>query len=232
MHELMIESQTAGSIYATATMVGVLHGVEPGHGWPVAALYALARRRRWLYGGVAGSIIATAHLISSFAVVALFALLDRLFGITEMQYATRIAGLVLLAMAVYQWRHARVAAHGGHKGHSHAHAGVEDEPQHAHTGEQAARRGLWGIVAFAFALGFAHEEEFAVVALCAGRASCWGVMGVYAVAVAASILALTLASVATFNRFETRLARWERYLPNVSALVLALMGFAYLLGVL
>ena len=69
----------------------------------MAALYALTRRRRWLFGGVAGSIIATAHLVSSFAGAALFALLDRLFGTTELPYATLVAGLVLLAMAVYQW---------------------------------------------------------------------------------------------------------------------------------
>jgi hypothetical protein len=43
-------------------------------------------------------------------------------------------------------------------------------------------------------LGFAHEEEFAIVALCAGRANCWSVMAVYAVAVAGVILALTLVS--------------------------------------
>lgn len=57
-------------------------------------------------------------------------------------------------------------------------------------------------------------------------------MGVYAIAVGASILTLTLFSVATFNRFESRLTRWKGYLPRVSAAILGLMGLAYFFEVI
>ncbi len=56
---------SAGAVYATASSIGLLHGFEPGHGWPVAAIYALSQRRRWLSGTAAGLIIALAHLVSA-----------------------------------------------------------------------------------------------------------------------------------------------------------------------
>jgi nickel/cobalt exporter len=211
-----------GSVYATALSVGLLHGLEPGHGWPVAAVYALNHRRRWAHGILAGLIIGGAHLISSFAVVAGFVLLDRWLDISGLPYTMQAAGLVLIGMGIYQW------FRGAH-GHAHIHMG----PNHHHAdhsvrdSERMHNGGIWALAVFAFALGFAHEEEFAIIALCAGSLSCWMVMGVYALAVAGSILTLTLLSIATLNRFEDRIGKWIPYLPRMSALILALMGTAY-----
>jgi nickel/cobalt exporter len=216
-----------GSVYATAVSVGLLHGLEPGHGWPVAAIYALDHSRRWTHGILAGLIIGGAHLVSSFAVVAGFVLLNRWLGVTGLPYAMQAAGLVLIGMGIYQWFR---------PAHSHAHldTGRNHHRDHQHDdtvrdSTQEHNAGLWAITVFAFALGFAHEEEFAIIALCAGRLSCWAVMAIYALAVAGSILALTLLSIATLNRFETRIQRWIPYLPRLSALILALMGTAFVL---
>ncbi|MGH7557521.1 MAG: hypothetical protein ACREMD_07050 [Gemmatimonadota bacterium] len=65
---------TGGSeaAHATAFALGALHGLEPGHGWTVAAVNALGRHSRWRNGLVAGTLIGGAHLVSSFAVVAAF----------------------------------------------------------------------------------------------------------------------------------------------------------------
>jgi cytochrome c biogenesis protein CcdA len=211
--------ETISTAYATAATIGVLHGVEPGHGWPVAATYALGKRRRWASGTLAGVIIGGAHLISSFAVVALFEVLNRWIDLIESGWMGSVAGLALILMGIIQWKR------GGHThgpgGHSHVEAA---------DAEKLGGRGLWGIAIFAFALGFAHEEEFAIVALCAGRANCWGVMAVYAFAVAGVILALTLVSVAAFHRFRERLDPWGRRLPRVSAVILIAMGMAYAVG--
>lgn len=213
--------EVIGAAYATAATIGALHGVEPGHGWPVAATYALGRRRPWASGTLAGLIIGGAHLVSSFAVVALFEVLNRWIDITETGWVGPVAGLALIVMGIVQWRR------GGHshgpEDHSHSH-----EPAEKNLGE----KGLWGIAVFAFALGFAHEEEFAIVALCAGRANCWGVMAVYAIAVASVILALTLVSVAAFNRFREWLEPWRNRLPRISAVILIAMGLAYAVGLL
>lgn len=214
----MIEG--VGAAYATAAAIGALHGVEPGHGWPVAAVYALGRRRPWASGAAAGALIGGAHLISSFAVVALFEVLDRWVDLTDTGWVGPVAGLALIVMGIVQWRRGG-HGHGPHH-YDHDHDRPTPEPN----------EGLWGIAAFAFALGFAHEEEFAIVALCAGRASCWGVMGVYALAVAGVILALTLASVAAYDRFRDRLDPWRNRLPRISAVILIGMGVLYLAGAL
>ncbi|CAN5803988.1 high frequency lysogenization protein HflD [soil metagenome] len=217
--------EVIGAAYATAATIGALHGVEPGHGWPVAATYALGRRRPWASGTLAGLIIGGAHLVSSFAVVALFEVLNRWIDLTETGWVGPVAGLALIVMGIVQWRRG---------GHSH---GPEDHSQDSHHDhskgasvpieETLGEKGLWGIAVFAFALGFAHEEEFAIVALCAGRANCWGVMAVYAIAVASVILALTLVSVAAFDRFRERLEPWRNRLPRISAVILIAMGLAY-----
>ena len=148
-----------------------------------------------------------------------FEALSRWIDLIESEWMGSVAGLALILMGIIQWRR------GGHthgpEGHSHVEAGDADNP---------GGRGLWGIAIFAFALGFAHEEEFAIVALCAGRANCWGVMAVYAFAVAGVILALTLVSVAAFHRFRERLDPWGRRLPRVSAVILIAMGIAYAVG--
>jgi ABC-type nickel/cobalt efflux system permease component RcnA len=214
--------------YATAATIGALHGVEPGHGWPVAATYALGRRRPWASGTLAGVIIGGAHLFSSFAVVALFEVLNRWIDLTETGWVGPVAGLALIVMGIIQWRRG---------GHTHGPDGHSQDSRHDHSGngalhaaEKLGEKGLWGIALFAFALGFAHEEEFAIVALCAGRANCWGVMAVYAFVVAGVILALTLVSVAAFDRFRERLDPWGYRLPRVSAVILIAMGVAYSVG--
>lgn len=213
----MIEG--AGAAYVTAAAIGALHGVEPGHGWPVAAVYALGKRRPWASGVIAGALIGGAHLISSFAVVALFELINRWVDLTDSAWIGPVAGAALIVMGIVQWRRGA---------HTHAADGRDD---HDPVGP-GAREGLWGIALFAFALGFAHEEEFAIVALCAGRMSCWGVMAAYAIAVAAVILALTLASVAAAGRFRERVEGWRHALPRISAAILIGMGALYVAGVL
>ncbi len=30
-------------VYFAVAFIGILHGLEPGHGWPIAMLYAISR---------------------------------------------------------------------------------------------------------------------------------------------------------------------------------------------
>ncbi len=209
----MISLSGTAAIYATAVSIGMLHGVEPGHGWPIAAVFALRRRNRWWYGIWAAVILAAAHLTSSFAVVAVYALADHFFELQEFRWMHLVAGGLLLIMAAHQWR--------GAGEHRHDHGDPKTSKK------QLAAGSLLGLVGFAFALGFVHEEEFAIIALTAGKANLWLVMGIYASAVALSLILLTIAAIATFNRFEKQMSRYQSRLPRISAIFLGVMGLAY-----
>jgi ABC-type nickel/cobalt efflux system permease component RcnA len=52
--------------------IGLLHGLEPGHGWPIALLYSVRTRRPTFYAFVSSGIISFVHFISSIAVVLVY----------------------------------------------------------------------------------------------------------------------------------------------------------------
>ena len=59
-------------LFVGPVVLGAIHGMEPGHGWPVAATYALDRTNHVLYGLLASLVIGVGHLVSSLAMVAAF----------------------------------------------------------------------------------------------------------------------------------------------------------------
>lgn len=196
-------------VYTSAVSLGLLHGMEPAHGWLVAAAFALRHPQRWWYGFWAAVILGLAHLTSSFVVVGLFVTADHFFDVGSSRWLHLVAGGLLLWMAVHQW----LSQH--HDSHN--------EDSAAKTG----RRSLVGLVGFAFVLGFAHQEEFAIIALAIGRANPWLVMAAYALAVAMSLVVLTMLSIYTLNRLEDRIHRLDYVLPKASAVILGIMGLAY-----
>ncbi|MCA1572212.1 MAG: hypothetical protein LC798_18265, partial [Chloroflexi bacterium] len=222
---LVLVSTASGAAYAAAAAMGLLHGIDPGHGWPVAAAYALGRRRTWSTGAAAGAILGVGHLLSSFAVVAGFELLARWVDLRESGWIATLAGFLLIGLGAVQWIRA--------KRHHHAHAAQrEGSGDGSRSVPAASGESLWVLAAFAFLLGFAHEEEIAILALCAGRGSCWAVMATYALTVAGLILGLTLLSIAVLDRFRARIDPWHERLPRMSAAILIVMGVLYAAGVL
>lgn len=298
-------------VFAGAVALGAVHGVEPGHGWPVAATYALDRSNEFVAGFAASFILGVGHLISSLAIVAAFFYAKSYFELSRIDEPMTIlggvriggpvsvvAGLVLLGLAVREYTHGHSHGHGGSAtdedgsqeaaqatagddenpqlsvtnvshptdghGHEHdhdddhghddtAHAGGHEHPhdepetgitarlraaipglgghEHAHADpDDAADRGLLGIAWFAFLLGFAHEEEFEIIALCAGSNVCLELMTAYALTVIVGIVSLTLLLIAGYQRYEQRVERFAPYLPAVSAAVLAIMGLGFVLG--
>lgn len=214
---MLIES--ALGLYLGAAGLGLLHGIEPGHGWPVAAAWALTRPARWRAGTLAACIIGTGHLISSIAVVLAFFAAKTYFELGSLAWIDWLAGGLLLALAAWQLR---AALRRGH--HHHHHHGDAAEPERA-TG------GLWGLAVFAFTLGFAHEEEFQIIALCAGSQHCLALMLTYAAAVIAGLVALTLLLIAGMEQFGHRIEHAQRGLTLLSAGILAAMGIGFLAGV-
>jgi ABC-type nickel/cobalt efflux system permease component RcnA len=285
----MLTNELLGPL-AGAIALGVVHGVEPGHGWPVAASYALDQTNKWLYGFAASLIIGVGHLVSSVAMVGVFFYAKGYFDLTQVNEpitilggvriggpVSLVAGVLLIALGVREYVHGH--GHGGavddthdhghghdhdhddghDRSHDHGHGhGESDEHGHSESGgrdaglrsrlpgflpfaggghshshdsfEESADRGLLGIAWFAFVLGFAHEEEFEIIALCAGSNYCFELMGAYALTVIAGIVGLTLLLIAGYHRSRERVERYTPYLPAFSAAVLVVMGVGFIVG--
>ncbi|MFQ6672612.1 MAG: hypothetical protein ACE5KY_04875, partial [Candidatus Tectimicrobiota bacterium] len=132
-------------VYLGAITIGLIHGLEPGHGWPVAAVYAVSRDRRYLYGVATAGILSAAHFISAIVVVAAFLLFRSHLAFLSESTLQAVAGILLVLFGVHMWWK---ASGGGHHG----------------EGEKTPAT-LWQLAVFAFILGFVHEEEFALLAL-------------------------------------------------------------------
>lgn len=257
-----------------AVALGAVHGIEPGHGWPIAASYALDQTNKWLYGFAASFILGVGHLISSIAMVAVFFYAKSYFDLTQLNQpitilggirlggpVSLVAGVVLIALGIREYRHGHSHDHSEHSHddhdysnqeqseHSHAH---DAHDHHAHDGllvrlkrfipfvgshshdhresDEAADRGLWGIAWFAFILGFAHEEEFEIIALCTGSNYCLELMSAYALTVIFGIVGLTMLLVAGYQNYEEKVKQYTPYLPAFSAAILIIMGIGFITG--
>jgi hypothetical protein len=293
----------APGLVAGAVALGLLHGAEPGHGWPVAASYALDQANKWVYGFAASFILGVGHLVSSIAMVLVFFWAKSVFSLTQVNEpiavapgvevggpVSLVAGVLLILLGVREYRHGHSHSHredghdhshsygdahdhahdagdgvskfdhfGGDHEHSHDHGGHDHGHGHSHDHshdhgdgggllarvktallfvgghshgslDDAADRGLWGIAGFAFLLGFAHEEEFEIIAICAGSQYCLELMLVYATTVVVGIVGLTLLLIAGYERSEERVRAYADQLPAFSAAVLILMGVGFVAG--
>ena len=264
----MLHNEALGLLLG-AVALGAVHGVEPGHGWPVAASYALDQSNKWLSGFAASFILGVGHLISSIAMVGVFFYAKSYFSLTQVNEPIQlapgltvggpvslVAGVLLILLGLREYFGGHSHGHNGHSDegehehgdHDHSHEDSHDHSQswwdrikgllpftggHSHDhGEldEAAERGLFGIAWFAFLLGFAHEEEFEIIALCAGSAHCLELMSAYALTVIFGIVSLTMLLVAGYHHYEERVERYTPYLPAFSAAVLIVMGFGFLTG--
>ena len=193
------------SAYLAVIVMGLVHGLEPGHGWPVAALFSIRRSSPLLTGFLSGLIIAVFHFISSLAVVLVFLVARTTFDFSA-PWIRYIAAAALLVLAYRMWQ------------------------EHGHGEKPAEAQSLWSIAVFAFGLGFAHEEEFALLALAVGGINPWLLMSTYATAVTVSLVTITLIAVKTYTMAKGFLARYDPYLPKVTAGVLVVLALLVVLG--
>ena len=220
-------------VYAGVATLGLLHGLEPGHGWPVAVLYSVRKRNSVLSAILSAGVIGTGHLISSIAVVGAYVLLRSRFDF-QAPWLKYLAAGVLLLLA---FRLFREKADGMTKQHGHIHEkepDIEHEHEHEHAGDglhthrhrhiTGIALSLWGLASFAFILGFAHEEEFALLALITGGVSAWVLMSSYAVAVLLGLVVVTVCCVKIYQATQSRLMRYERYVPRISAVILTVLA--------
>ncbi len=214
-------------------IIGLLHGLEPGHGWPVAMLYSVRKRNPTLSAILISSVIGMGHLVSSIAVVIAYVLLSSWLDF-DAPWLKYVAAGVLVLLAVKLWFE---KSDGMEKQHGHIHENspeIEHEHEHEHPDKGrhshlhkhslGVSLSLWGLATFAFILGFAHEEEFALLALVASGISAWVLMISYGVAVLSGLIVVTVASVKIYKLLQPKLIRYEKYVPKASAGLLVIMA--------
>ena len=266
---------------AGAASLGLLHGLAPGHGWAIAASYALEKDNKRFYGAMSSAILGIGHLISSITVVLVYFFALSYFGLAEVDWMNYVAGALLVALGIWQYLNSYSHSHGGdgshghgddpdeghdqdheddHGDHRHDHTehdpaysdGTESEPDgwiarfrnrlpffeggegngHSHPQpEEGTDRGLYGMALLAFALGFAHNEEFDIIAICTGSRYCLELMLLYSLAVLVSLVGVTLLLVAGYQRYERRVEEYAHYLPTITAAILVLMGVGFIAGI-
>ncbi|MBX0288778.1 MULTISPECIES: hypothetical protein [Haloarcula] len=243
-----------------ATALGLTHGLSPGHGWAIAASYALDKPNKWVSGAASSLILGIGHLISSIAMVVVYFWALSYFGLTQIPWMNYVAGTLLIVLGIWQYvsGHEHTASnqeddHSDHHDHAHddGHAHVDDDTQgwiararrivpfvsqsghsHSHDNlEETSDRGLYGMAALAFALGFTHNEEFDIIAICTGSTYCLELMLIYSLAVITSLVGVTLVLVAGYQRYEDRLEDYAEYLPAFTATILIVMGIGFILGI-
>ena len=219
--------------YVGVIMIGLLHGFEPGHGWPVAVLYSMKKRNAVASATLSSSIIGIGHLASSIAVVVAYVLLQRWLNF-EAPWIKYIAAALLLVLAFKLFREKMDDLERQH-GHSHqANPETEHEHQHEHPGQTrhthkhrhkaAIMLSLLGLASFAFILGFVHEEEIALLALVAGGLNAWLLMVSYGISVLLGLIMATIAGVKLYQQFQPKLVRYEKYITKISAAILVAMA--------
>ena len=161
-------------IYLSVVLIGIIHGLEPGHGWPVAVYYSLRKKNRALYGLITSTIIAFFHFFSSIVVVISFIFLNKSFNLTSFPVARYLASAILMILAIKAW------------------FDKHEDFRYKKT------KTLWQIASYAFVLGFVHEEEFAILAFCVGGNNCLALMITYAIAVTITLILITMLSIKSY----------------------------------
>ncbi len=115
--------------------LGVVHGVLPDHGWPIAAIYALERPRKWLSGTIAALVLGVGHLVSSVALVLAYFWFSAFATFAEGPWMKPLAGGLLVLLGVYEYfsgGHAHIDEGHGHAEGSHHDDHALDHHDHAH----------------------------------------------------------------------------------------------------
>lgn len=213
--------------------LGVIHGILPDHGWPIAATYALARPRIWLAGVIAGLVLGIGHLLSSVALVLAYYWFATFAAFAEGPWMQPLAGGLLILLGIREYLAYRHAGHDHHHDHGHGLLHRVSSKLSAHPfDEDVADGGLRMLGGTAILLGFAHEEPIQILAICAGTAWCLQLMLIYSLAVIVAILAPTLVLIAGYRAHRDRIEHYTPYMPLLTATVLVLVGVGFVAGVL
>jgi cytochrome c biogenesis protein CcdA len=220
--------------------IGLLHGLEPGHGWPIALLYSARTARPTFYAFISSGIISFFHFVSSITVVVIYVVASSLINFTSpiLRYIAFVA-LVLLAIKLFTEKvESELESQHGHfhdnaekVEHEHEHEHPETGfHSHLHFHPKRMNLSLWKIASCAFFLGFAHEEEFALLALVVGGVNPFFLMVAYGLSVTAGLVGVTILGIKMYEKVKAKISRYEKYIPKISGIVLLVLAFGLLIG--
>ena len=230
------------SIFLTVVLFGLLHGLEPGHGWPLAFLYSIKKKNKLFNALISSGILSVCHLISSFTVVIAYLLLSAFISI-PLEYLRYIAALLLFIMGVLLWKGKVGDSLDNQHEHLHSNSkGIEHEHQHEHINgtqhlhihkhEKTAKATLLGLGVYGLMLGFAHEEEFALLSFVIAGINPWLLMIVYSLAVTAALITITIAFTVAYEYFLPKIQKYQKYIPKISAVIMFVMSIGFLFNLL
>jgi nickel/cobalt exporter len=235
--------QDAALVFLGVITFGLLHGINPSHGWTVAVLYSIRNKRPLLSSLTSSSVLAGAHFLSSIVVVAAFIFVTMFIQIpqTYLNYAVAAALGVLAYLFWKEKTEDLIETQHGHLHHDfteelehehpHWHSG-EGNHIHLHLHQKRSLPTLTAIAAFALVLGFAHEEEFVILTLAVGGINPLLLMVAYATAVAVGLIGVTVLTVKVYSYIQRKVIQYTKYLPKISALILAAMAIGFAVGIL
>ncbi|MFY9564931.1 MAG: nickel/cobalt transporter [Nitrososphaeraceae archaeon] len=235
------------ALLASTITFGLFHGVNPSHGWPIATLYSMRSKKPFVSGFISSSILAGAHFVSSIIVVLAYILVSTLIEIPQI-YLRYGAAIGLGILAIIFWKENSedyVQTQPGHlhnddlglkyeasHEHRHWHKGAGYH-SHEHIHQISKSPSLKSITGLAFILGFAHEEEFVILAIAAGSGgNPLTIMIAYASSVALALVGITLLSLKVFKHFQHKMIYYSKYIPKITALLLAFMAGGFAIGLL
>ena len=236
--------QDLAIVFLGVITFGLLHGINPSHGWTVAVLYSIRNKRPLLSSLTSSGILAGAHFLSSIVVVAAFVFVTMFVQIpqTYLNYAVAVALGILAYLFWKEKGEDLIETQHGHlhhdfieqmvkHEHTHWHADTGNHT-HVHLHQKRSLPTLAAIVSFALILGFAHEEEFVILTLAVGGINPLLLMIAYATAVAAGLIGITVLTVKVYSYIQHKVIQYTKYLPKVSALILAAMAVGFAFGLL
>ncbi len=225
------------AVFSGIIIFGLLHGINPSHGWTIAVLYSLQTKTPLLSSILSSSILAMAHFLSSLVVVLAFILFNTYIDIPQ-NYLNYAAAIALAILAYMFWKekpedlvnnqHGHLHQFSEEVKHNHSHW-HKDEGYHIHfhTHQIRVLPSLTTLAISALILGFAHEEEFVILSLAAAGVNPLLLMIVYALSVSVALIGITILSVKVITTIQDRIIHYTKYLPKVSAVILAIMAISF-----
>lgn len=235
--------QDTAIVFLGIIAFGLLHGINPSHGWTVAVLYSIRNKRPLLSSLTSSSILAGAHFLSSIVVVAAFLFVTMFIQIpqTYLNYAVAAALGILAYLFWKEKSEDLIETQHGHQHHDFTEQ-LEHEHEHWHSStgshthihlhQKRSLPTLAAIAGFALVLGFAHEEEFVILTLAVGGINPLLLMIAYATAVAAGLIGVTVIAVKIYSYIQHKVILYTKYLPKISALILGAMSVGFAVGFL